>query len=75
MIMGGIIFAQLRRFIEKFDLVIIAVITLLPIVFFEALRIGTPIQSVIVLSLLAAAGAIAVTALFRLVYLLLSRLL
>jgi serine/threonine-protein kinase len=73
--MGGIIFAQLRRFIEKFDLVIIAVITLLPIVFFEALRIGTPIQSVIVLSLLAAAGAIAVTALFRLVYLLLSRLL
>ncbi|NEQ21652.1 MAG: serine/threonine protein kinase [Microcoleus sp. SIO2G3] len=75
MIMGGIIFAQFRRVIEKFDFVIIAVITLLPIVFFAALRNGAPIQTVIVLSVLAAAGAIAITALFRLVYLLLSRLL
>jgi len=75
MVMGGIIFAQFRRFIEKFDFVIIAVITLLPIVFFEALRNDMLIQTVIVLSVLAAAGAIAVTALFRLVYLLLSRLL
>jgi serine/threonine-protein kinase len=75
MVMGGLIFAQFRRVIEKFDFVIIAVITLLPLVFFPALRNDMVIQTVIVLSVLAAAGAIAVTALFRLVYLLLSRLL
>jgi len=75
MVMGGLIFAQFRRFIEKFDFVIIAVITLLPIVALEGLRNGAPIQTVILLSVLAGAGAIAITALFRLVYLLLSRLL
>lgn len=75
MVMGGLIFAQFRRVIERFDFVIITVITLLPIVFFEALRNDLLIQQIVVLSVLAAAGAIAVVALFRLVYLLLSRFL
>jgi hypothetical protein len=67
---GGNNLCTVPSVIEKFDFVIIAVITLLPLVFFEALRNDMLIQTVIVLSVLAAAGAIAVTALFRLVYLL-----
>jgi serine/threonine protein kinase len=75
MIMGGLIFAEFRRFIEKFDFLIIAGITLAVVVFFKGLRDGHPPQLVIMISVLAGAGAIAVTALFRLVYLLLSRIL
>ncbi len=75
MIMGGLIFAEFRRIIEKFDFLIIAGLTLAAVVFFQGLRKGIPIQLVIVISVLAGAGAIAVTALFRLIYLLLSRIL
>lgn len=75
MVLGGLIFAEFRRIIEKFDLLIIAGVTLAVVVFFKALQHSLPIPSIIVISLLAAAGAIAVTALFRLVYLLLSRFL
>ena len=75
MIMGGLIFAEFRRIIEKFDFLIIGGLTLGAVVFFKALQHGFPIQFIIVISVLAGAGAIAVTALFRLVYLLLSRLL
>ncbi len=74
MIIGGLIFAQYRRVIEGKDLAIIVAITL-PVVLFLARRDSISLVSVIVLAGLAAAGAIAVTALFRLVYLLLSRLL
>ncbi|HEY9632194.1 MAG TPA: protein kinase [Coleofasciculaceae cyanobacterium] len=74
-IMGGLIFAQFRRIIEKFDFLIIGGLTLAAVVFFQVLRQGIPIQLVIVISVLAGAAAIAVTALFRLVYLLLSRIL
>jgi serine/threonine protein kinase len=73
MIMGGLIFAEFRRIIEKLDFVIIGGITLAVVVFF--LRGGFLIPNVIAIAVLAGAGAIAVTALFRLVYLLLSRLL
>jgi len=75
MVMGGLIFAQLRRLIEKFDFLIIAGITLGVVIFFQGLHHGFPLQLVIVISVLAAAGAIAFTALFRLIYLLLSRFL
>lgn len=75
MIMGGLIFAELRRIVEKFDFLIIGGLTLAAVVFFKALQNGFPIQFIIVVSVLAGAGAIAATALFRLVYLLLSRLL
>jgi serine/threonine-protein kinase len=74
-IMGGLIFAQFRRIIERFDFLIIGGLTLAAVVFFQVLRQGIPIQLVIVISVLAGAAAIAVTALFRLVYLLLSRIL
>ncbi|MGQ4649882.1 protein kinase domain-containing protein [Lyngbya aestuarii] len=74
MIMGGLIFAQLRRLIEKIDLLIIAGITLAVVLFIPALR-ELPSVDVAVIAILAGAGAIAVTALFRLVYHLLSRLL
>jgi serine/threonine-protein kinase len=75
MIMGGLIFAEFRRFIEKFDFLIIAGITLAVVVFLNGLQDGHPPQLVIMISVLAGAAAIAVTALFRLVYLLLSRIL
>jgi serine/threonine-protein kinase len=75
MIMGGLIFAEFRRIVEKFDFIIIGGLTLAAVLFFNALQNGFTIQSIIVLSVLAGAGAIAATALFRLVYLLLSRLL
>jgi serine/threonine-protein kinase len=75
MIMGGLIFAEFRRIIEKFDFLIIAGLTLAAVVFFQGLRKSIPIELVIVISVLAGAGAIAVTALFRLIYLLLSRIL
>jgi serine/threonine-protein kinase len=75
MIMGGLIFAEFRRIVEKFDFIIIGGLTLAAVLFFNALQNGFTIQSIIVVSVLAGAGAIAATALFRLVYLLLSRLL
>jgi serine/threonine-protein kinase len=73
MIMGGLIFAQFRHIIEKFDLLIIGGVTLGAIVFFQALQNGLPLNVVIGLAVLAGLGAIAVTVLFRLIYLLLSR--
>ena len=75
MVMGGLIFAEFRRIIERFYFLIIAGITLAAVVFFKALRIGIPVPELIVISVLAGAGAIAITALFRLIYLLLSRFL
>lgn len=75
MIMGGLIYAEFRRFIEKFDFLIIAGLTLAVVVFFKGLQQDLPIPSIIVISVLGGAAAIAVTALFRIVYLLLSRFL
>ena len=73
-IVGGLIFVQYRRFIEGNDLPIIAGITL-ALMLIPALRVGLQLPLVMVVGLFAAAGAIAATALFRLIYLLLSRLL
>lgn len=73
MIMGGLIFAEFRHIIEKFNFVIIGGITLAIVVFFLRGTYGIP--EIIGFAVLAGAGAIAVTAIFRLIYLLLSRLL
>ncbi|WP_019506088.1 serine/threonine-protein kinase [Pleurocapsa sp. PCC 7319] len=75
MTMGGLIFAQTRRLIEKIDFVIFAVITSAIIAMVPVLQGTLGIQSVLIIATMSAAGAIAVTAFFRLIYQLLSRLL
>ncbi|MGB8690814.1 MAG: protein kinase [Microcoleus sp.] len=79
MIMGGLIYAQYRRSIEQTEMLIIGAGTLALLVFFPALRSaatmiypGEPIAGVLFVGWLAALGAIAATAIFRLIYKLLS---
>lgn len=74
MIMGLLIFAEFRRIIEKFNFLFIGGGTLAAVVFL-ALQNGNSVPYIVVISVLAGAGAIAITALFRLIYLLLSRFL
>lgn len=70
--LGILIFAQTRRWIEKWDLLIIPTITLAIIFFIPLLHAGLTFEQTIILSSGAGLIAIAVTALFRLVYKLLS---
>ncbi len=78
----GLIFVQWRRWIEGKDLLIIAALTLALILFLPGLHkivsslqgIGTW-QTVLILAIVAALGAIALTAIFRLIYKLLSLIL
>ncbi|MDM9380570.1 serine/threonine-protein kinase [Chlorogloeopsis sp. ULAP01] len=72
LILGILIFAQTRRWIEKWDLFIIPAITLAIIFFVPLLQAGLSIQQIIILSVMAGLVAIAVTAIFRLIYKLLS---
>jgi serine/threonine-protein kinase len=74
MIMGGVIFAEFRRIIEKFDFLIIGGMTLAAVIFFKGLQSSLPVQSILAIAIFAGASLIAATALFRLIYLLLSRL-
>ncbi|MEH2436521.1 MAG: serine/threonine-protein kinase [Nostoc sp.] len=74
-ILGILIFAQTRRWIEKFDLLIIPTISFAIIFFIPFLRGGHGIQEVVILSVAAALVAISLTAVFRLIYKLLSLLL
>jgi len=74
-ILGILIFAQTRRWIEKWDLVIIPAITLLIIFFVPLLRGGLVIQQILVICLAASLVAVAFTSLFRLIYKILSLLL
>jgi serine/threonine-protein kinase len=75
-IVGSLIYAQYRRILEGKDLPILIAITLaITIVFRNALVpawiitiFGNPIVGVLFVAWLAAAGAIAVTAMFRLIY-------
>jgi len=73
-ILGGLIFAQFRRWIEKFDLLIIVGISLAAILFvpIPALRDGLTLQEIAFLAVAAGLVAIALAALFRLIYKLLS---
>ena len=72
LILGVLIFAQSRRWIEKMDLLIIAAITFAIIFFVPVLRDGFTIQVVAFLALAGGLVAIALTSLFRLIYKLLS---
>jgi serine/threonine protein kinase len=72
-ILGGLIFAQFRRIIEKIDLVIVAGITAALIFFLPWLQGGLGLSSVLIIAAMSGAGAIAVTACFRLIYQILSR--
>jgi serine/threonine protein kinase len=75
LILGGLIFAQTRRWIEGKDLLIIPGISFALIFFIPLLRRGLNIQQVIILAFAAALVTIALTALFRLIYKLLSLIL
>ncbi len=74
-IMGGITFALYRRIIEKFDLVIFVLITAGVVIFMPKLQGTFTILTVLIIATISAAGAIAITAFFRLVHQLLSRFL
>ncbi|MCW6050489.1 serine/threonine protein kinase [Lyngbya sp. CCAP 1446/10] len=81
MIVGGLIFGQYRRAIEQTEMLIISAGTLAVLWFFPALCAkalplypGSPITSVLFVGWLAALGAIAATAIFRLIYKLLSNI-
>ncbi len=81
-LLAGLFFVQIRRIIEGFDLPIIAGITFALVVFVGPLNrfIGAltpynPLLPILLVAVLAGLGAIALTALFRLVYNLVSRLL
>ena len=74
-ILTGLIFAQTRRWLEKFDLLIIPSVSLAIIVFVPYLRSNIAIEQVIMLAAMAALISIAVTTLFRLIYKLISSIL
>ena len=75
MVMGAIIYAQYRRIIEGLDPWILAAITLLVVLFIPLLKGNLENSEIIFIAILAGAAAIAITAVFRLIYQLLSRVL
>lgn len=75
LIFVGLIFSLINRWIEKKDLLIISVITLLIIFFIPLLRSNLGIGEVIILSFGISLVAVALTSLFSLIYKLLSLLL
>lgn len=72
---AGLIYAQTRRIIEKIDLVIIAGISGAIVYFVPLLQGGFTIGTILIVATMSSAGAIAITALFRLIYQILARLL
>lgn len=74
-ILGVLIFAQARRWIEKLDLLIIPGSSVAIIFFIPSLRGELGIQQVLILAVAAALVSIALTALFRLIYKLLALIL
>jgi serine/threonine-protein kinase len=71
-ILAILIFGQKQRWIEKTEMLVLAAATWGVIFFFPVLRAGLSIEQVIILSVAAGLVAIAVTALFRLIYKLLT---
>ncbi|MGD1911286.1 MAG: protein kinase [Rivularia sp. (in: cyanobacteria)] len=67
-VLAILIFAQTRRWIEKWDLVIIPAITLLIIFFIPLLQGGLAIQGIVFLSIAASLVAVGLTSLFSLIY-------
>ena len=74
-VMGGLVFALHRRIIEKIDLVILAVITAAVVTLIPIFHGALTSSAILIIAGASAAGAIAITAFFRLVYQLLSRFL
>ncbi|MGM3305229.1 protein kinase domain-containing protein [Anabaena sp. WFMT] len=74
-VLGILIFSQTKRWLEKYDLLIIAGISFAIIFFFPYLRGGIVLQQVVILAVAAALVSIAMTAIFRLIYKLLSSIL
>ena len=77
--LGGLIFAQYRRLIEKIDLLIIAGISFVLVWFIPPLHrilsiFNLPLSLLIVFAVLAAAATVAIATIFRLVYGLLSKI-
>ncbi|MUL36483.1 serine/threonine-protein kinase [Gloeocapsopsis dulcis] len=71
-ILGILIFAQTRRWLDIKDLLILIGVTLAIILFLPASPNGQTISSILLVALVTGAAAIAFTALFRLIYKLLS---
>jgi len=74
-ILSGLIFAQTKRWLEKFDLLIIPAVSFTIIFFIPFLRGSNAIEQIIILAVAAALISIAVTILFRLIYKLISSIL
>lgn len=79
-LVGGLLLLQARRVIERFDLVIIAAVTLGIVLLFPPLHTivagtNSPRVMVVVLAIMAGLAAVLVGTLFRLIYLVLSRFL
>jgi serine/threonine protein kinase len=75
MTMGGLMFALHRRIIEKVDLLFFIVITTTLVLFVPSLQGTLEIQTILIIAVMSAASAIAITAFFRLVFQLLTRFL
>ncbi|MEA5578540.1 serine/threonine-protein kinase [Anabaena sp. UHCC 0451] len=71
-ILSGLIFAQTKRWLEKFDLLIIPTISFSIIFIIPFLRSGIVMQQVLIFAVTSALIAIAVTTIFRLIYKLIS---
>ncbi|MEB3829955.1 serine/threonine protein kinase [Phormidium sp. CCY1219] len=74
-VLSGLILAQSRRWIEKYDLLILAIATFAIVVAIPSLRSAFAWQAIFLLPLFAGSCAIAVSALFRLLQKFLSRIL
>lgn len=80
LLVAALIVFQARRWIERWDLLILAAISLVIVMVFSPLRAvlvvvaGNPLQTLVILAVVSALIAVAVMILFQLVYRLLSRL-
>jgi serine/threonine-protein kinase len=74
MCLGGLIYAQYRRILEGKDFPILAVLTF-ALLLIPALRGNLAIPAVAIIAVLGGAAAVAITAIFRLIYQILARFL
>ncbi|MGC9525826.1 MAG: protein kinase domain-containing protein [Limnospira sp.] len=73
--LGGLVFAQRRRWIERFDLLIIAGVSFAIVFWIATTLAGVRVEIAIAVPLFAGLVGVAITALFRLIYATLRRLL
>lgn len=74
--LGGLLLLQMRRTVEGWDLLIIAGITLAAVVFFSPLNtlLGGQLPLILVITVMAGGGMVAIAVIFRLIFRLLSRI-